>query len=381
QHNGFEQFVINYCNEKLQQVFILLTLKEEQEEYVREGIQWSPVEFFDNSIICDLIENGSRGILAMLDEECLRPGAASTDTLLRKLQQACGAHGRYESRETHSARRLHDASLPAGCFRVHHYAGKVGAAPGAGVPGPPRQLPLMPGAQVTYDASGFVEKNTDLLFRDLSQAVWAARQPLLRGLFPEGDPRRASLRLPPTAASQVKASVGALMRNLYSKNPNYIRCIKPNESKAPMVLVPELVLAQIRYLGLLENVRVRRAGYAFRQHYGPFLERYKMLCARTWPRWEGGERRVGGGGTRRAAGVETLLSELPVPAEELAFGHSKLFIRSPRTLFDLERRRQERLAQLATLIQAAVRGWRCRTRFQLLRRSQIRIAACFRGHA
>ncbi|XP_025905687.1 unconventional myosin-Ia [Nothoprocta perdicaria] len=348
QHNGFEQFVINYCNEKLQQVFILLTLKEEQEEYVREGIQWSPVEFFDNSIICDLIENGSRGILAMLDEECLRPGAASTDTLLRKLQQACGAHGRYESRETHSARRLHDASLPAGCFRVHHYAGKV-----------------------TYDASGFVEKNTDLLFRDLSQAMWAARQPLLRGLFPEGDPRRASLRLPPTAASQVKASVGALMRNLYSKNPNYIRCIKPNESKAPMVLVPELVLAQIRYLGLLENVRVRRAGYAFRQRYGPFLERYKMLCARTWPRWEGGER----------AGVETLLSELPVPAEELAFGHSKLFIRSPRTLFDLERRRQERLAQLATLIQAAVRGWRCRTRFQLLRRSQIRIAACFRGHA
>ncbi|NXA43776.1 MYO1A protein, partial [Eudromia elegans] len=348
QDNGFEQFVINYCNEKLQQVFIQLTLKEEQEEYVREGIPWSPVEFFDNNIICDLIENGSRGILAMLDEECLRPGAVSATTLLGKLDQTCGGHGRYESRQTQSARRLHDASLAPHCFRLHHYAGKV-----------------------TYDVSGFVEKNTDLLFRDLSQAMWAARQPLLRGLFPEGDPGKASLRLPPTAASQVKASVGALMRNLYSKNPNYIRCIKPNESKAPMVLAPELVLAQIRYLGLLENVRVRRAGYAFRQLYGPFLERYKMLCPRTWPHWAGDER----------AGVETLLSEVPLPAEELAFGHSKVFIRSPRTLFALERRRQERVAQLATLIQAAVRGWRCRTRFQRQRQSQILIAAWFRGHA
>ncbi|NWI99817.1 MYO1A protein, partial [Crypturellus undulatus] len=348
QDNGFEQFVINYCNEKLQQVFILLTLKEEQEEYVREGIQWSPVEFFDNSIICDLIENGSRGILAMLDEECLRPGAVSPDTLLGKLDQVCGGHGRYESRDTQSARRLHDTSLPPRAFRIHHYAGKV-----------------------TYDVSGFVEKNMDLLFRDLSQAMWAAQHPLLRGLFPEGDPVKASLKLPLTAGAQVKASVATLMRNLYSKNPNYIRCIKPNESKAPMVLAPELVLAQIRYLGLLENVRVRRAGYAFRQHYGPFLERYKMLCSKTWPRWAGTER----------AGVEMLLSELPVPAAELAFGHSKVFIRSPRTLFDLERRRQERVAQLATLIQAAVRGWRCRTHFQLMRKSQILIAAWFRGHA
>lgn len=67
QDNGFEQFIINYCNEKLQQIFILMTLKEEQEEYVREGIQWTPVEFFDNSIICDLIENSKVGILAMLD--------------------------------------------------------------------------------------------------------------------------------------------------------------------------------------------------------------------------------------------------------------------------------------------------------------------------
>ncbi|NXD72372.1 MYO1A protein, partial [Eolophus roseicapillus] len=348
QDNGFEQFIINYCNEKLQQIFILLTLKEEQEEYVREGIQWTPVEFFDNSIICNLIENSKSGILAMLDEECLRPGVVNEDTFLTKLNLLFATHKRYESKETQNAQRIMDTSLPPQCFRIHHYAGKV-----------------------TYNVTGFIEKNNDLLFRDLSQAMWAARHPLLRSLFPDGDPQKASLKLPPTAGFQFKASVAMLMKNLYSKNPNYIRCIKPNETKAAMLFAPELVLAQVRYLGLMENVRVRRAGYAFRQLYGSFLERYKMLGSRTWPRWTGTDR----------AGAEALLEELAFPPEELAFGHTKIFIRSPRTLFDLERRRQERVVQLATLIQKMIRGWRCRTQYQLMRKSQIILSAWFRGHA
>lgn len=80
-----------------------------------------------------------------------------------------------------------------------------------------------PRSQVTYNVTGFIEKNNDLLFRDLSQAMWAARHTLLRSLFPEGDPQKASLKLPPTAGYQFKASVATLMKNLYSKNPNYIR--------------------------------------------------------------------------------------------------------------------------------------------------------------
>ncbi|XP_010563432.1 PREDICTED: unconventional myosin-Ia [Haliaeetus leucocephalus] len=347
QDNSFEQFIINYCNEKLQQIFILMTLKEEQEEYVREGIQWTPVEFFDNSIICNLIENSKCGILAMLDEECLRPGVVNEDTFLTKLNQLFATHKHYESKETQNARRIMDASLPPQCFRIHHYAGKV-----------------------TYNVMGFIEKNNDLLFRDLSQAMWAAQHALLRSLFPEGDPQKVSLKLPPTAGFQFKASVATLMKNLYSKNPNYIRCIKPNETKTAMLFTPELVLAQIRYLGLMENVRVRRAGYAFRQLYGPFLERYKMLSPQTWPRWAGSDR----------DGAEVLLAELAFPPEELAFGHTKIFIRSPRTLFDLERQRQERVVQLATLIQKMFRGWRCRMHYQRMRKSQIIISAWFRGH-
>lgn len=76
---------------------------------------------------------------------------------------------------------------------------------------------------MTYNVTGFIEKNNDLLFRDLSQAMWAARHTLLRSLFPEGDPQKVSLKLPPTAGFQFKASVATLMKNLYSKNPNYIR--------------------------------------------------------------------------------------------------------------------------------------------------------------
>ncbi|XP_015742557.1 unconventional myosin-Ia isoform X1 [Coturnix japonica] len=348
QDNGFEQFIINYCNEKLQQIFILMTLKEEQEEYVREGIQWTPVEFFDNTIICDLIENSKVGILAMLDEECLRPGTVNEDTFITKLNQIFASHKRYESKETLNAKHVTDVSLPLRCFRIHHYAGKV-----------------------TYNVTGFIEKNNDLLFRDLSQAMWAARHTLLRSLFPEGDPQRPSLKLPPTTGSQFKASVATLMKNLYSKNPNYIRCIKPNDTKTAMRFTPDLVLAQVRYLGLMENVRVRRAGYAFRQLYQPFLNRYKMLSRKTWPHWMGSDRE----------GTEVLLAELKFPPEELAYGHTKIFIRSPRTLFDLEKRRQLRVAELVTLIQKMFRGWRCRKHYQLMRKSQILISAWFRGHA
>ncbi|XP_007421383.1 unconventional myosin-Ia-like isoform X2 [Python bivittatus] len=347
QDNSFEQFIINYCNEKLQQIFILLTLKEEQEEYIREGITWTHVDYFDNSIICNLIEDSKGGILAMLDEECLRPGEVNEETFLNKLNHVFAKHQRYESRVTQNAKRIMDTSLPINCFRIQHYAGKV-----------------------TYNVTGFIEKNNDLLFRDLSQAMWKAKHVLLHSLFPEGDPQKASLKRPPTAGSQFKASVFTLMKNLYSKNPNYIRCIKPNDSKKPAIFKDELVRAQVRYLGLLENVQVRRAGYAYRQTYGPCLERYKTLCKETWPSWKGNSR----------DGIRTLLSSLSIDPKELAYGHTKIFIRTPSTLFDLERRRQQRVQELAALIQATFRAWKCRKHYQEMRRSQILISAWFRGH-
>ncbi|XP_072847241.2 unconventional myosin-Ia isoform X1 [Pogona vitticeps] len=347
QNNSFEQFIINYCNEKLQQIFILLTLKEEQEEYIREGITWTPVEFFDNSIICNLIEDNKGGILAVLDEECLRPGEVNSDTFLNKLNQTFKAHQCYESRSTQNAKMITDNSLSGKCFRIHHYAGKV-----------------------SYNVEGFIEKNNDLLYRDLSQAMWKAKHSLLHSLFPEGDPKKASLKRPPTAGFQFKASVVTLMKNLYSKNPNYIRCIKPNDTKEPAVFTDAIVRAQVRYLGLLENVRVRRAGYAYRQPYEPYLKRYKMLCKETWPQWKGSAR----------DGVQALLSSLSIDLKEVAYGNTKIFIRTPRTLFDLESRRRRRIEELVALIQATFLAWKYRKSFQKMRSSQILISAWFRGH-
>uniref|UniRef100_A0A670YIN4 Myosin IB n=1 Tax=Pseudonaja textilis TaxID=8673 RepID=A0A670YIN4_PSETE len=312
--NSFEQFIINYCNEKLQQIFIELTLKEEQEEYIREGIEWTHIEYFNNAIICDLIENHQNGILAMLDEECLRPGAVTDETFLDKLNQVCATHQHFESRMSKCSRFLNDTSLPHCCFRIQHYAGKV-----------------------MYQVEGFVDKNNDLLYRDLSQAMWKANHSLIKALFPEGNPVKINLKRPPTAGSQFKVSVATLMRNLQTKNPNYIRCIKPNDQKAAHIFSDALVCHQVRYLGLLENVRVRRAGYAFRQTYEPCLERYKMLCKQTWPQWRG-------------------------------------------PLFKLEDLRKQRLEDLATLIQKIYRGWKCRTYFLLMKKSQIVISAWYRKY-
>ncbi len=83
--NGFDQFCINFVNEKLQQIFIELTLKNEQEEYAREGIQWTPIPFFNNKIVCELIEgalHGSKqrlppGVFALLDDVCATMHAES----------------------------------------------------------------------------------------------------------------------------------------------------------------------------------------------------------------------------------------------------------------------------------------------------------------
>ncbi|EDO49515.1 predicted protein [Nematostella vectensis] len=341
--NSFEQFIINYCNEKLQQIFIELTLKSEQEEYVREGIEWTTIEYFNNAVICELIEKNHSGILALLDEECLRPGEVSDLTFLEKLDKQWIHHEHYESRK--DKKYLSDKTLPHGYFRLKHYAGKV-----------------------TYDVDGFLDKNNDLLFRGLSQCMYSCNHPLTKKLFPEGCPTKSSKRRPKTTATQFKESVAELMKNLKSKNPNYIRCIKPNERKAAGVFDERLIKHQVRYLGLMENIRVRRAGFAFRQEYPVALQRYKMLCPRTWPNWLGAPR----------DGIVELLKHLNVKPTEYAYGRTKIFIRNPRTLFALEEKRKDGMEDLAVIIQKIFRGWRRKKQYQNMRRSEITIAKYYR---
>ena len=323
--NSFEQFCINYCNEKLQQIFIELTLKAEQEEYHREGIAWEEVEFFNNAIICELIDS-STGMIAQLDEECMRPGEATDMTYLAKLNNRFKGHAHFESREL----KVSDKTLPHDAFRLKHYAGDV-----------------------LYNVTGFLDKNTDSLFKDLKAVSYHSTLPVLKDMFPDGAAIDAASKRPVTAGMGFKTSLAELVTNLLSKNPNYVRCVKPNSKKSAGVFEQELVKHQVRYLGLLENVRVRRAGFAYRQTYEQWSGRYKMLSPKTWPHFNGSPLEAS----------KHIIEAMKLTPEEYRLGKTKVFIRSPKTLFRIEEERDKSFGKMARIIQRVYRGWRTRKWF------------------
>lgn len=312
QRNGFEQFCINFVNEKLQQIFIELTLKAEQEEYVQEGIKWTPIEYFNNKVVCDLIESklNPPGLMSILDDVCATmhaKGEGADQTLLQKLQGQIGSHE-------------HFSSWNKG-FIVHHYAGKV-----------------------SYDVSGFCERNRDVLFNDIIELMQSSEFPFIRALFPENLEAEKRGR-PSTASSKIKKQANTLVQTLMKCTPHYIRCIKPNETKRPRDWEENRVKHQVEYLGLRENIRVRRAGYAYRRVFNKFLQRYAILTKETWPRWRGEERQ----------GVMHLLNSVHMDQDQFQLGKTKVFIKAPESLFLLEEMRERKYNGYARVIQKA---WR-----------------------
>ncbi|XP_078101658.1 unconventional myosin-Ie-like, partial [Sander vitreus] len=312
QRNGFEQFCINFVNEKLQQIFIELTLKAEQEEYVQEGIKWTPIEYFNNKVVCDLIESklNPPGVMSILDDVCATmhaKGEGADQTLLQKLQGQIGSHE-------------HFSSWNKG-FIVHHYAGKV-----------------------SYDVSGFCERNRDVLFTDIIELMQSSEFPFIRALFPENLEAEKRGR-PSTASTKIKKQANSLVQTLMKCTPHYIRCIKPNETKRPRDWEENRVRHQVEYLGLRENIRVRRAGYAYRRVFNKFLHRYAILTKETWPRWRGEERQ----------GVMHLLKSVNMDQDQFQLGKTKVFIKAPESLFLLEEMRERKYNGYARVIQKA---WR-----------------------
>jgi myosin-1 len=139
--------------------------------------------------------------------------------------------------------------------------------------------------------------------------------------------------------------------------PHYIRCIKPNDQKKANVLDEQRVRHQVRYLGLLENVRVRRAGFCYRQPYERFIWRYKMISKETWP------------GTKLNAkeATQTVLNSHKIKSEEYRFGKTKIFLRNPTTLFYLEEQREKFLPRVAILMQSAWRGYVARRQLRRIK--------------
>uniref|UniRef100_A0A3Q1EPT8 Myosin IHa n=1 Tax=Acanthochromis polyacanthus TaxID=80966 RepID=A0A3Q1EPT8_9TELE len=297
--SSFEQFCINYCNEKLQQLFIQLTLKAEQDEYEAENIEWEPVQFFNNKIICDLVEEKHRGIISILDEECLRPGDATDLTFLERLEDKMGNHPHFVTHKL--ADKMTRKTLERGDFRLLHYAGEV-----------------------TYCVVGFLDKNNDLLYRNIKDLMCQSKNAIVKECFSTMDPD--SRKRPETVATQFKSSLLKLTEILMAKEAWYIRCLKSNESKQPGQFDEALIRHQVKYLGLMEHLRVRRAGFAYRRKFDVFLKRYKPLCPATWPHWRG----------EPADGVEVLVQHLGYLPHEYKMGRTKIFIRHPRTLYATE---------------------------------------------
>lgn len=330
--NSFEQFCINYCNEKLQQLFIELVLKQEQEEYKKEGIAWQNIEYFNNQIICDLVEIPHKGILAIMDEACLNVGKVTDEMLLEAMDTKLADHHHYTSRQLRPMdkelqHRMH--------FRIKHYAGDV-----------------------VYNIIGFLDKNKDTLFQDFKRLLYKSNDPIISKMWPEGaqDISKTTKR-PLTAGTLFRNSMTALVKNLTSKEPFYVRCIKPNDIKSPIVFDDERVTHQVRYLGLVENILVRRAGFAYRQQYGRFLKRYKMISQYTWPNFRGGSDKDG---------VRTLMDEKGF-SDDVKYGHTKIFIRSPRTLFALEKARSDLIPGIVILLQKQWRGYLCRQKYKKMK--------------
>nr|XP_020474253.1 unconventional myosin-Ih-like isoform X2 [Monopterus albus] len=340
--NSFEQFCINYCNEKLQQLFIELTLKSEQEEYKMEGIEWEPVPYFNNKIICNLVEEKYRGIISLLDEECLRPGEATDLTFLEKMEEKIGRHPHFVTHKLTDQKTR--KTLERGDFRLLHYAGEV-----------------------TYCVVGFLDKNNDLLYRNGKEVMRQSKNPIIQLCFPATEPD--SKKRPETVVTQFKSSLAGLTEMLMSKEPWYVRCIKPNEAKQPGHFDDVLVRHQVKYLGLMEHLRVRRAGFAYRRKYEIFLQRYKPLCPDTWPNWKG----------TAVEGVRCLIKHLGYKPEEYKMGRTKIFIRHPRTLFATEDAFQVCKHKLATRIQSKYKGYRVKGDFLKQKQAATMIENCWRG--
>ncbi|THV07471.1 hypothetical protein K435DRAFT_833368 [Dendrothele bispora CBS 962.96] len=314
--NSFEQLCINYVNEKLQQIFIELTLKTEQEEYVREQIKWTPIKYFNNKIVCDLIEERRPpGIFAALNDACATahadPTAADNSFIQRTAALASNPH--FEARGAQ--------------FLVKHYAGDV-----------------------MYNVAGMTDKNKDSLLKDLLDLIATSGNQFLQTIFPDR-PDPNSKKRPPTAGDRIKASAGALVDNLMKAQPSYIRTIKPNQNRSSSEYDTKAILHQIKYLGLQENIRVRRAGFAYRNTFEKMVERFYLLSPKTSYAgeyiWAGDPK----------SGCEQILKDTGIAKEEWQMGVTKAFIKNPETLFALETMRDRYWHNMAGRIQRAFRNY------------------------
>merc|ERR1712212_237223 len=315
EYNSFDQLCINYTNERLQQFFNHHMFVLEQEEYKKEGIKWESIDFgMDLAQTIDLIEKPG-GILAMLEEECIVPKATDV-TYLNKLHKQWAGNNKMYKKPTPK-----ETKQGGGDFVLHHYAGSVG-----------------------YSVAGWLEKNKDPINEHTASLFSKATEGLVASLFVDYDPDKAGKRKGSafqTVSYRHKEQLKGLMDTLMATHPHFVRCIIPNENKAPGEVDGQLILHQLRCNGVLEGIRICRKGFPSRMQFADFKQRYQILAASAIPP----------GFIDGRVACEKLIEALQLDENEFRIGLTKVFFRAG-IVGELEEMRDERLSKIIAQFQA-----------------------------
>ncbi|XP_043980326.1 unconventional myosin-Vc isoform X2 [Gambusia affinis] len=347
--NSFEQFCINYANEKLQQQFNLHVFKLEQEEYMKEDIPWTLIDFYDNQPVIDLIE-AKMGILDLLDEECLFP-QGTDQSWLQKLFNYLEANPLFEK-----------PRLSNEAFVIQHFADKV-----------------------EYQCRGFLEKNRDALYEELVDTMRASKFSFLAHFFQEEEQQSraaskgvkvksarpsvkpANKQLRTSVGDKFRSSLSLLMETLNATTPHYVRCIKPNDEKLPFEYDSGRVVQQLRACGVLETIRISAQSYPSRWTYIEFYSRYSILMSHVEADFND-----------KKQTCKNVLQRLIQDSNQYKFGRTKIFFRAGQVAY-LEKLRLDRLRGACVTIQKHVRGWSCRRKYLRIREAAIILQQYIRG--
>jgi len=327
-YNTFEQICINFCNEKLQQFFNHHMFVLEQEEYVREGIEWEMVDFgMDLEATIHLMEK-PMGLLAILEEETLFP-KASDKTFEDKLKEnLLGKSNVFLKKQPGSK----DKSAH---FAIAHYAGIV-----------------------NYNLTNWLDKNKDPVNDTVVDQMKRSDNALVVYLFrdhpgqPEDAPQEKGKKKGKdqktfkTVSSAFKNQLEQLLTTLNQTDPHFIRCIVPNEKKTPGLLDAKLTLHQLTCNGVLEGIRICRRGFPNRTLYKEFKSRYVIL----------NPKKMYGAGDDIAAGAKLILEEHEALNDRWRIGHTKVFFKAG-TVGILEEIRDEKIKSILVNIQGLCRRY------------------------
>ncbi|KAJ1451801.1 P-loop containing nucleoside triphosphate hydrolase protein [Pelagophyceae sp. CCMP2097] len=354
--NRFEQLCINYANEKLQRRCTLDVCARVQQEYDDDGVAWDRISFPDNAAALRLIE-GRTGIIDVLNEECARP-KGSDRGLVSKLE---ALHGQEWS--AFAALKLRPDQ-----FTVDHYAGPV-----------------------TYTVQAWLESNRDTLNDDAAQIAANSSLPLLARIFAADASSDASdgasdggaaarRKKKETVCTSFKSDLAQLMARIEATDVQYVRCIKPNALKQPRNFDAAMVVDQLRCAGVVEALRVARAGFPHRAAHADFLKRFALLApAVREPRALADALGCGGGAAFGRAKIyfrAGVFEALEVRRSAARDGRATRFQTTARKF--AARAAFQRLKNAATTVAAAQRRRSRRVAFTAARRSAVRVACRFR---